>query len=97
MENKARYTKPNSRQRRRVYPLGDGNRSWVKTTPVGVITREETPAEISHKSAIANMQRAGSYVGGYMMSKHQGSKPQRILKRYMGYDPEKQKYGRRLY
>lgn len=91
MNNKANYTKPNSRQRRRVYPLGDGNRSWVKTTPVGVITREETPAEIAHKSAIANMQRSGSYIGGYMMSKHQGSKPQRILKQYMGYKDSKLK------
>ena len=91
MENKAHYTKPNSRQRRRVYPLGDGNRSWVKTTPVGVITREETPAEIAHKSAIANMQSAGSIRGGYMMSKHQGSKPQRILKQYMGYKDSKLK------
>lgn len=91
MENKARYTKPNSRQRRRVYPLGDGNRNWVKTTPVGVIGREETSAEITHKSAIRNMQGSGSFLGGYMMSKHQGSKPQRILKRYMGYDPTKTK------
>lgn len=91
MENKAHYTKPNSRQRRRVYPLGDGNRNWVKTTPVGVITREETPTEVAHKSAIANMQRAGSYVGGYMMSKHQGSKSQRILKQYMGYRDSKLK------
>ena len=91
MNNKAYNSRPNSRQRRRVYPLGDGNRSWVKTTPVGVITREETPAEIAHKSAIANMQRSGSFRAGYMMSKHQGSKPQRILKRYMGYDPTKTK------
>lgn len=93
MDNKVRYAKPNSRQRRRVYPLGDGNRSWVKTTPVGVIGREETPAEVAHKSAIANMQRSGSYVGGYMMSKHQGSKPQRILKQYMGYKDSKLKQG----
>lgn len=93
MENKVHYTKPNSRQRRRVYPLGDGNRSWVKTTPVGVIIREETPTEIAHKSAIANMQGSGNHIaGGYMMSKHQGSKPQRILKRYMGYDPNKTKF-----
>lgn len=91
MNNKANYTKPNSRQRRRVYPLGDGNRSWVKTTPVGVITREETAAEVAHKSAIANMQRSGSFLGGYMMSKHQGSKPQRILKQYMGYKDSKLK------
>lgn len=91
MNNKAYNPRPNSRQRRRDYPLGDGNRNWVKTTPVGVMTREETPAEVAHKSAIANMQRSGSYVGGYMMSKHQGSKPQRILKRYMGYDPTKTK------
>lgn len=91
MNNKAYYPKPNSRQRRRVYPLGDGNRNWIKTTPVGVITREETPAEVAHKSAIANMQRSGSYIGGYMMSKHQGSKPQRILKQYMGYKDSKLK------
>lgn len=91
MNNKAYNPKPNSRQRRRVYPLGDGNRNWVKTTPVEVITREETSAEVAHKSAIANMQRSGSYVGGYMMSKHQGSKPQRILKQYMGYKDSKLK------
>jgi len=92
MNNNAYIPKPNSRQRRRAYPLGNGNRSWVKTTPVGVIGREETPAEVAHKSAIANMQRSGSFLGGYMMSKHQGSKPQRILKRYMGYDPTKTKF-----
>ena len=91
MNNKAHYTKPNSRQRRRVYPLGNGNRSWVKTTPVGVINREETPAEVAHKSAIKNMQRSGSFRGGYMTSKHQGSKPQRILKQYMGYKDSKLK------
>lgn len=91
MDNKARYTKPNSRQRRRTYPLGDGNRSWVKTTPVGVITRDETPSESSHKSAIRNMQKSGSVYGGFMMSKHQGSKPNRILKLFMGYNDSKDK------
>ena len=91
MNNKAYNPKPNSRQRRRLYPLGDGNRSWTKTTPVGVIGRKETSAEVAHKSAIANMQRSGSFIGGYMMSKHQGSKPQRILKQYMGYKDSKLK------
>ena len=81
----------NSRQRRRNKCgfSGEGSHKWVKTTPVGVINREETTAEVSHKCAIRSMQSSGSFLGGYMMSKHQGSKPNRILRRYMGYKSEK--------
>lgn len=66
----------NSRQRRRNRCgfKGEGSHKWVKTTPVGKIEHEAPDPSIM--CALAQMRKT-------FKSKHQGSKPLRILRQFM--------------